>query len=891
MTQAIQTDRPGEEVRFRNLLDCLPQMVWANEGAVEYYNRRWHEFTGMPLEGADRSSRWDLIHPEDRARARGAWEVAQRTGTYEVEYRLRHHSREYFWVISRGVPQRDKQGKIAAWYGTCTNIHDRKTALEALSASEALNKSIIGSSWDSILLLDLEERIIFINKAARHEISSRTVTEAIGKNWIEALQLPSPADARAAFATALAGKRGSFTFPYIHETGQEKCWDVAVTSVQDDHGKATAVLVVARDISELRAAQDRVQALQRALVHEYRLAEEVGHVGHWRMDVQTKKVSWSDEIFRIVDIDKDQGVPSPDEVLNLYYPDDRTDARQNVVRALKTGEGWENTRRLVRSDGEVRYVKSHGLCEVESSGKVKAVFGVFADVTELERAKRAAEQATEEKAAFLANMSHEIRTPLNSIIGFTDLLLEDGSFAAPQRRQLELIQNSGCALLTVVNDVLDFSKMEAGKVTLQPEVFALESFVDNTVSIVHGAADTKGLEVQVFLDPRLAKYCFGDQSRLRQILLNLLNNAVKFTSAGTVTLDLAHVHGTGETQRIRLGVSDTGAGIAQDKQSCLFQDFSQADASISRKYGGTGLGLAICKRLIELMGGVIGFESSEGVGSTFWFEVDLPRADAPPELLRTEAVPRTGKTANILLVEDLAINQELACAILRRAGHEVDIANDGGEALAAVQNRIYDLVLMDIQMPKVDGITATKRIRQLPGSQGQVPIVAMTANVLPEQVKECWRVGMNGHIAKPIKQAELHRTIERVLAEQGQAVSDVPAQGRDAEIFFDQATYDNVAEFLPKERLTTHLTSFEQQMQDLVSGSAPASDVKPLAHKLVSQAGMLGFMEVSRQCRTLEQACDTGENIEGPLAEIRDGMDLVVTIIRRLKTGSSLPRE
>ncbi len=879
-THVAQTAPPGEAARFRNMLDCLPQMVWANEGAVEYYNRRWEEFTGAPLEGGGHS-RWNLIHPHDRPGAMAAWEDAQRTGIYEVEYRLRHHSGEYLWVVSRGVPQRDEQGKIA-WYGTCTNIHKRKAALEALSSSEALNKSIIDSSCDSILLLDLNERVSFINAAARREISSRAAAEAIGRDCVEVLQLPSRADARAAFAAALAGERGSLTFPYTHETGEEKWWDVAVTLVRDGKGQAAGMLVVARDITELRAAQDRLQALRSAVVNEYRLAERVGHVGHWRMDVETKQVSWSEEIFRITGIDQSEGVPSPDGVLNLYHPEDRTDARQDFVRALKTGEGWETIRRLVRP-GEVRWVKTHGLCQRDTFGKVTAIFGVFADITELEGARRLAEQAKEEKATFLSNMSHEIRTPLHSIIGFTDLLLEDGSFAPPQRRQLELIQNSGFALLTVVNDVLDFSKIEVGKVELEREVFALEVLANIAVSIVLGAADAKGLEMHARLDPRLAKYHRGDQHRLRQVLLNLLSNAVKFTSAGAVTLDVTQVHGTGETQRIRFEVSDTGAGIAQEKQSRLFQEFSQADASVSREYGGTGLGLAICKRLIELMSGDIGFESSEGGGSTFWFEVELPLADAPPERPRTAAISSRRKTATILLVEDLPMNQELACAILRRAGHEVDVANDGGEAVAAVQKRAYDLVLMDIQMPMVDGITATRLIRQLPGSQGQVPIVAMTANVLPEQVKECVRAGMNGHVAKPIKQAELHNTIERVLAEQGQAVSDVSAQERDAEPFFDHDTYDKVAELLPKDRLSTHLTSFEQQLQELVFGRAPASELKAAAHKLVSQAGMLGFMEVSSQCRALEEACDAGENIEGPLATIRGGMDRVSIIVRRLK--------
>jgi CheY-like chemotaxis protein len=250
------------------------------------------------------------------------------------------------------------------------------------------------------------------------------------------------------------------------------------------------------------------------------------------------------------------------------------------------------------------------------------------------------------------------------------------------------------------------------------------------------------------------------------VLLNLLNNALKFTAAGSIRVEVRRVLATASVERLRFSVTDTGPGIPLEKQHRLFKQFSQTDSSVSREYGGTGLGLAISKSLIDVMGGHIGAHSTEGVGSTFWFEIDLPPAEAPsqPAVILPEPTSLTAsRAAKILLVEDVPFNQELAEAILLRAGHQVRIAGDGLEALKALAEEDFDLILMDVQMPRMDGITATRRIREMEGAKAAVPIVAMTANVLAEQVREFAGVGMNGHVAKPIKQAELHAAIAKAI--------------------------------------------------------------------------------------------------------------------------------
>jgi len=380
-----------------------------------------------------------------------------------------------------------------------------------------------------------------------------------------------------------------------------------------------------------------------------------------------------------------------------------------------------------------------------------------------ERAQAQAESASQAKTEFLAAVSHEIRTPLNSVMGFTDLILDRTDLAPEMRRQVELIKTASSTLLTIVNDVLDFATIEAGAVELDPKPFPPAAIVGDCLSIVHGLASSKGLDLSCRTDPSVPALLVGDGPRLRQILLNLLNNAIKFTPSGSVTLTVTPEHAGDGRDRYRFAVTDTGIGIPKEKQDRLFQRFTQVDGSARRQYGGTGLGLAISKRLVELMGGEISVVSEVGQGSTFWFSVPLTKAAerviTPVQPAQEPSVQSRG--ARILLAEDVDINQEIAKAVLEAAGHEVDVVSDGAQAIMAVQQKSYDLVLMDVQMPVMDGVTATQHIRSLSGPVRDIPIVAMTANVYAEQIAGFLEAGMNDHVGKPFDREKLYAAVKR----------------------------------------------------------------------------------------------------------------------------------
>ncbi|MDP1986868.1 ATP-binding protein, partial [Phenylobacterium sp.] len=378
------------------------------------------------------------------------------------------------------------------------------------------------------------------------------------------------------------------------------------------------------------------------------------------------------------------------------------------------------------------------------------------------RAQARAQAAGAAKGEFLATMSHEIRTPMNSILGFTQTLIRRDDLPAEARRQIELVHRAGGSLLAVVNDILDYSKLEAGEVELALQPQSPEAVAQDAVDIIAPSAEARGLQISLETHGPAQDLMLIDELRVRQILLNLLSNAVKFTEAGEVRLQLS-VRDQGCDRLLRFEVQDTGVGIPKALMHRLFRRFSQVDSSASRAFGGTGLGLAICKGLVEAMGGVIGVRSRPQSGSTFWFEISADPAEGTANLPSVEPGPDLG-SVQVLLVDDHPMNRDLGATVLKLLGCEVSLACDGAEAVALAASGAFDAILMDIHMPVMDGVKAARAIRALDGPAAAVPIIAMSADVMPEMVERCRRAGMNDTVGKPIQIETLHAALARCVA-------------------------------------------------------------------------------------------------------------------------------
>ena len=515
-------------------------------------------------------------------------------------------------------------------------------------------------------------------------------------------------------------------------------------------------------------------ALQERRLHDF---AESGSDWFWEMDDKLR-FSYFSESFEAV-----TGV-SPNKLLGKTraetgIPKMDQDVFEEHLRDLENRRAFRGfTHPRDKDDGSRVWLSVSGKPVFGDDGIFQGYRGTGSDITvlyaaqqELVEAKEEAEQGNRAKSEFLAIMSHEIRTPMNGVIGMTDLLM-DSELDKNQRSYTQIIHDSGSALMRIINDILDLSKLDARRITLEQAEFDYASVVAGVVDILTPQARDKGLELRYEISPDAQTSYIGDYGRLRQVMVNLVGNAIKFTHQGSVTIKVERIGGDDQKPRLRTEIIDTGIGIPANSIKKLFRSFTQVDASTARQFGGTGLGLAICRKIIETMEGEIGIDSTEGEGSLFWFELSLPRFDPyadhegrddtltiiPGQLFKTDP---TGAQLRILVVDDVLVNLVVVEKMLDNMGYKIETASNGFEAIELARSNHYDLIFMDIQMPEMDGYEATRKIRKLDLETRNTPIVAITANTQDGDRNACIEAGMNDYIAKPFVKKQLADLLEK----------------------------------------------------------------------------------------------------------------------------------
>ena len=652
----------------------------------------------------------------------------------------------------------------------------RRRELQAALAATARDFQMLAeNSTDVILRVDRDQRIIYVSPSCRQfGYEPEQVLGRHADDFAPPEEREHNRRARAATIRDEPGAGAVYERQLVTASGERVWIEGSPKVLRGPDGEPIGLITQLRDITARRAAQTALAESEA----RYRLLADLSTDLIMRMDGQG--------IIRYISPSCRQLGYTPEEMIgrsafDFLHTDDLEMAHARA-QALLQGEprpaGDAREYRAMTKDGGFVWLEGVSALSRNEAGELVDVVSHLRDVTErrtfedeLRRKRTEAEAANLAKSEFLANMSHEIRTPLTGIMGFAGLLEEQGDLSPAARTYATRIATASRTLLTVVNDILDFSKIEAGQVELDAHAFDPAQFVLETVELVSAQAAERGLELNTAIDGPLPEAVAADGARLRQVLLNLLTNAIKFTETGGVTVTLAYDSEDGG--RLKISVTDTGVGIAPDQLHRLFQRFSQADGSISRQYGGTGLGLAICRSLTTLMGGEIGVESTPGMGAKFWFTVKAPACEPVLAADGEAASEFYAQPARILVVDDSPVNRELVGVLLSVFGHDLSEACGGAEAVLAAAERPFDLILMDLQMPGMDGLAATKAIRAASPFNRTTPIVALSANILPTHLEACREAGMNDHIGKPIDTRELLTKVVRWTGEEAPVAAPV----------------------------------------------------------------------------------------------------------------------
>ncbi len=618
-------------------------------------------------------------------------------------------------------------------------------------------------------------------------------------------------------------------------------------------------------------------------------AQKIAKIGSWEYHFATDKVYWSEEMYQIFEVNPKTFNPASEHVTTLYHPDDRHLIREGVDRAM-AGEVFNLDLRILLPGNRIKYVNLNAYFHSDKNGNHEKFGGTVQDINdrkqveqELIAAKKLAEESGKVKERFLANMSHEIRTPMNAIIGFANLLQkEKDSFTSEQGKYIDIIHNAGENLLVIINDILDYSKIESGKFKLENTVFALMDVVDNVISMFKPKAWEKGIHLLYKLEGDVPSHLIGDSVRLNQVLVNLISNSLKFTNKGFIKLTIRAIEQSRNNTTLSFIVEDTGIGIPKNKLKTIFQSFTQATTDTTRKYGGTGLGLTIVKKIIDIQKGDISVESEPGIGTTITVNLPFGKSSShkkpnasPPD---ANVVKNYPKEVSVLMAEDNEMNKELARFVFRDIGWKLDIADNGKIALEKLRSGTYDVVLMDIQMPIMDGLTATRIIREeLDPPLSQIPIIAITAHALASEIKKCMDAGINDYISKPFKVPDLVSKVNRHLQAKKSADGSHQQSKEDRQISestggTDTGAVTNLSTLLMTSKTQPEMVSkivniflndTPKNIEELKKNAAEKDwqNLMKIAHKLKSSFAIVGASKAKELLESIEISC-ANDNID-----------------------------
>ncbi|MGA3018189.1 MAG: PAS domain S-box protein [Bryobacteraceae bacterium] len=784
--RAEQRLRDSEE-RFRNAFENAPfgMCLSATDGRFMQVNATFCRMLGYSAAELLASGWAELTHPDDQETGRRTLErlLGGLSASAEMEKRYLHRSGSIVWVSVRLSLVRDHAGSPLYFVVHVEDITERRRAQEALRESEERFRVMADGCPAVMWVTNAEGGNQFINRAHR-EFCGIPNEQLEGGKWQSLFHPDDAPEYVGAFQRAVREHTAFKGDARMRRVDGEWRWVTTLAEPRfSQSGEFLGHVGLNLDITERKQAEEALQSSEEKF---RQLAEHIRKV-FWMKEPATAKVLYVSPAYEQVWGRTCESLyQNPLSWMEAIQPEDREQAHLSVERQM-AGEHIDSEYRIRTPDGVQKWIRNRAFPVRDQAGQLIRVAGLAEDITEwkryeeeLVRAREAAEAASRAKSCFLANMSHEIRTPMNGVIGMLQLLM-DTDLTAEQRGYAGVIETSGRTLLALIDDILDLSKIEAWKITLEHVDFNPRHIVEDAVQTLRGTANAKGLAFGWWAAPETPSLLRGDSNRLRQVLINLTANAIKFTERGEVAVRVGlESQGNGKAT-LRFSITDTGIGIRPEQASALFAPFVQADASTTRKYGGTGLGLSISKQLAELMGGRIGLNSKEGEGSTFWFTAvfDIP---VEPALASTQGPARTSRQqpanggcgvppgvgrarreARILVTEDNPINRLVLQAQLEKLGYQARAVANGVEAVEAVQQGKYDLVLMDCQMPRMDGFEATRRIRE--SGSPHVPIVAVTANAMSGDRERCIREGMNDYVSKPVELGPLAEVLEKWLPE------------------------------------------------------------------------------------------------------------------------------